>query len=526
MPVLHRSPDGARTRAGERVALGAIVAGGLALRLWGIDYGLPHPTTRPDEEVMLARLFGFDTGDPNPRWFMYPTFYLYLLYGWVKLALVAGAALGAVPRALAEAARDHPVELYLVARAHSVVCGTLAIAAVFWLGRMLGGVRAGLVGALLLSVAFLHVRDSHFFKPEAAQGLFIVLLLLACVRLQRQGTLGAAALAGAACGLAFGVKYSLAPLVPLGVAAVLAGAAGAWRRLAVAGAAGLLAVVLTSPYMVLEYRNFLGWMAYTRFLVEYGGPGLGSGFGFHARRSFLLAHGLPFSLFALGALLWSLRVVPLLPVALFLIASALQLGVSSLAYTRYVTPLLPALCVLMGVSFVALVGRVPADRRRLLLGGLLLVVLLAHPLHASVRYDQITARPDTRLLARRWLEANVPAGTTVLALGAPWPFTFGDPVLDGYRVRRNPNLDPALGIAWVLTHEHPAITYSHPPDGFAALTPQLRLVATFNPFTGIEAPPSAVFETQDAFYVPIAGFDGVVRGGPLIRIYAVARPAA
>jgi len=33
-----------------------LVVAGL-LRFWGIDYGLPHPTTRPDEEMIVGRAF-------------------------------------------------------------------------------------------------------------------------------------------------------------------------------------------------------------------------------------------------------------------------------------------------------------------------------------------------------------------------------------------------------------------------------------------------------------------------------------
>ena len=510
--------------AREGVALAMILATGLWLRLWGLSYGLPHPMARPDEEVLVARLLGFDAGDPNPHWFMYPTFYLYLLYGWVKALVLAAHALGLAPAtALADLARRDPARLYLLARSLSVVLGTLAIAVGFFLARALWDARAGLLAALLLAVAFLHVRDSHFFKPDVAQALGTAATLLACVGLARRPTPAAAALAGTACGLTLGVKYNLALLLPLGIAALQGGRAGAWRRLLVGGAAAVVALVVTSPYIVLDYRTFLGWMAYTRLLLGYGGSGVGTGFRYHAEQSFLLAHGLPLSLLMLGAVAWGVRSASLLPITAFVLASVAELGVSALAYTRYVTPLVPVLCVLAGGALARLVARLPAAAPRAALSTLLLIVLLAQPLHNSVRFDQIAARPDTRLLARSWLEDHVPAGASILVLGSDWPFTFGDPVVDGYRVRRNPTLDPALGISYVLTHEHP-LPFSRLPESFESLRPRLRLEATFSPFADEEAPPGVVFETRDAFYVPLAGFDGVVRGGPIIRIYSVRGP--
>src|SRR5947207_15472446 len=63
---------------------------GLALRLWGIQHGLPHPASRPDEREVLDHTAQFATGDWNPRWFIYPPFYSTLLGFWAKPFLPAG----------------------------------------------------------------------------------------------------------------------------------------------------------------------------------------------------------------------------------------------------------------------------------------------------------------------------------------------------------------------------------------------------------------------------------------------------
>jgi hypothetical protein len=208
-------------------------------------------------------------------------------------------------------------------------------------------------------------------------------------------------------------------------------------------------------------------------------------------------------------------------VAAFVAVSLLQLGVASAAYTRYLTPFLPGLFALAGAAFVALVGRLPTGAVRGAVAAGLLLVLIARPLDSAVRFDQIAARRDTRLLAADWLAAHVPRGTPVLVLGSDWPYLFGEPPLAGYTVRRNPTLDPKLGIRYVVTHEHP-LPFSRLPAAFETLRPALRLEETFSPFRGPEVPADALFEVRDAFYVPLAGFRDVVRGGPLIRIYRVA----
>jgi 4-amino-4-deoxy-L-arabinose transferase-like glycosyltransferase len=503
-----------------------LLAAGLGLRLWGIDYGLPLIQARPDEEGLVPRFVTFDAGDPNPHWFMYPTLSLYLTFAWLKALLVGGHAVGAWrgPTDIATLNAADPRALYLLARLLSALLGTATIAATYLLGRLLADRRAGLVAALLVTVSFLHVRESHFFKPDAILSLFMTVALLGCVMLQQRATAAAAVLAGIACGLALAVKYTVTLAVPLAVAAFLGEAAG-WRvraaRLAVAGGAAAAAAFIGSPYVLLSWDEFVGWTWVARVWVQYGGEGLATAFRYHATHSFLAAQGLPLTLFCFGALVWALRRRTLLPVAAFLGVSLLQLGLASAALTRYVTPFLPGLFALAGAAFVALAERLPAGAVRRVVAAGLLLLLVARPLHSAVRFDQIASTRDTRLLAADWLAAHVPRGTPVLVLGSDWPYLFGEPPLAGYTVRRNPTLDPKLGIRYVLTHEHP-LPFSRLPAAFEALRPALRLEQTFSPFAGPEVPPDALFELRDAFYVPLAGFRDVVRGGPLIRVYRVA----
>ncbi len=50
-----------------------------ALRVWGLDYGLPHPLSRPDEERIVGRAQTiFATGNWHPGSFFYPSLLFYL----------------------------------------------------------------------------------------------------------------------------------------------------------------------------------------------------------------------------------------------------------------------------------------------------------------------------------------------------------------------------------------------------------------------------------------------------------------
>src|SRR4029450_12607542 len=59
-----------------------ICAGGLGLRVIGLQYGLPA-VYNPDEIAIMARALSFAKGSLNPHNFLYPTFYFYVLFVWV-----------------------------------------------------------------------------------------------------------------------------------------------------------------------------------------------------------------------------------------------------------------------------------------------------------------------------------------------------------------------------------------------------------------------------------------------------------
>lgn len=70
-------PD-ART-ASVRILLGAIVLLAAALRIWGIEYGLPHPLARPDEERITDRALRMLSDQTlGPGEFVYPSLQKYL----------------------------------------------------------------------------------------------------------------------------------------------------------------------------------------------------------------------------------------------------------------------------------------------------------------------------------------------------------------------------------------------------------------------------------------------------------------
>ena len=57
-------------------------------------------------------------------------------------------------------------------------------------------------------------------------------------------------------------------------------------------------------------------------------------------------------------------------------------------------------------------------------------------------------------------------------------------------------------------------------DGATALPSAITLAATFDPYAPRAQP---VYDPHDAFFVPVAGFEGVRRPGPRLTLYRVVR---
>jgi hypothetical protein len=223
--------------------------------------------------------------------------------------------------------------------------------------------------------------------------------------------MGRIELAGVAIGLATSAKYPgillLAPLV--------AAAWGRWGRLAAGGGLAVVAFAVTSPYVLLNLGRTAddawrvqqsardGWLGFEH---DHAAPiafvdRLWDGFG-------------PVLLVAAAGLVVALvrRTRADLVLAVFCVVYFADLLTVDAHFDRYVLPLVPALGVLAG----RIRSLAPVT-----------VLLLAVPLTWSVRDARELTKTDARVVAHRWIDANLPKGARV----AVDPST---PDLEGYRV--------------------------------------------------------------------------------------------
>src|SRR6266568_1303848 len=144
----HRSKTNAIDRwAGTRwgglgTALAAILAGAAAIRVVGIQYGLPFGNLlNPDEQSIVPRAWKLvHGGGGDPHWFDYPTLLMYV-------------------NAPFQAWQSHPS--YLTARIVALVVALASIVATWLLARRAYGGTAGAVAAAITTVCTIHVAYSR-----------------------------------------------------------------------------------------------------------------------------------------------------------------------------------------------------------------------------------------------------------------------------------------------------------------------------------------------------------------------------
>ena len=410
----------------------------LALRAWGLTWGLPSATHyfsyHPDESVVLGYsslpAMNVFAGRLLPHFYNYGSLQLYLVCFANTLAMLAGAV-DIVPK---DYAVWYPqwAKMYLVGRCLTVGMGVGTVLAVCRIGERLWGRRAGLLAALTLAVMPLHAQHSHFLTVDVPATFWAMLSLLWAVRLGMDDPkpLRAALWAGIFGGLAAATKYNLAlAVLPLVAACVLMRQP---KGLALGLPAFVLAFLVACPGVVLENAAFLRDLRFEAVHVQnVADPTFrdtGSGFVYHVARNLDAGLGLPLLLLTLVSVGYALyrrgRGDGLL--AAFALPYYVLISLAAVRYARYAIPLLPVLALWVG-RMAADWSRLPRPALRVAavaaLGGVLLLTLLN---------TLLLERPMTRLDPRdeALQEINRDSATATVGFAAqPW---FGSPPVSPY----------------------------------------------------------------------------------------------
>jgi hypothetical protein len=467
----------------QTIIFGAIVLLAAVLRLWAIGWGLPY-IDHPDEPAVAESALGMlRYHDWNPRFFDYPSFYLYALrivfdahwrYGLATGLYNSSAQIPHFTRPY-----EHPNANYLVApgfflwgRALTAIFGTITVALVYVVGRRWWSPSVGLVAALVLATLPFHIRHSQYITVDAATAMTTLIAVAMALRLLERGDLRSYALAGVGVGLATTTKYNAGAVI---LAVLIAHTLRCGRdmlrqswRMLWSGVWMLAIFVAISPYSALTYSHFTHgiMLQYNDYAGGHHGNLIGR-WPVWGYARFFATEGME-PLPALATLL-GLGVV---------VARRDRAGLTILAFVvpyllfflswpehffRNLLPLIPPLALLAGIG-ICTVGRSLAPRieahaggrqiqtafgspsaiGRLAVTALTLVVILL-PLINSLQLDQFNVQADPRVQAEHFIETSLPPGALVAA------------ELNPAQVSGDPNVIPVASLtdhdlAWYRAH--------------------------------------------------------------------------
>ncbi len=396
------------------ITVAALFLGALALRLVGINFGLPHMYYW-DEFFLVSPLKNLLAhGDLWPHFYGYPSGYIYLQFPGALVSYLIFLVRNGPAPAVATTLPDY----LIVGRAVTAAIGAAGVALVYLFAVRLWQDRvAGVIAALTLTLSPLNVADSRILSTDVPMATFaFAAVFLLCLYLVR-GDWKTLIAAGATAGAAAGLKYNAACFMAA-AAVVIAFHDRNWRRPLIFTGGAALAFFTLVPGAIFEHRTFFqDLLRQSNYYFGTGEPGARSvfpgGHYFGQLWSYGLTPGPLIAAVAGVALYIYRRRAGAITFLVLTVPYITFLALNKVTYARNLEPLLPYGAVFAGLAGARFLRNL---RRRFswpIAGGVILLVATAFLFRlviVTARETYLHVIPDDRTRAKEWFEAT-----------APWP---------------------------------------------------------------------------------------------------------
>ena len=395
-----------------------IVFVGFALRVWGINFGLPYQFHQ-DEPIVVNHALAYGTGDFNPRFFAIPPFASYILFMLYGLVFVLGWVIGAWQSTYDFAVsffRD-PSIFYLVGRFFiGVLPGTACIFLTYRLAKRFLTKNAALYAAAIMSFSFLNVINSHYIYTDMLLTFFILLAYERLFLLFHDPKTKNYCAAGLVIGLAVGAKYNGAILViPYFLSHYFSEKRSFFetifsKKLWLGFLCSFAGFVAVNPFFILDFKGFLS------SFMHQSGAFCYTGWTHHIVYSLFQGVSAPITVLGIAGIVlfvfsrdkWQ-KVIAAFPVTLYAV-----LIFKSQHFSRYVIFLVPFIAIGAGYILFDRVGNVVKRYRSGKVIAIFAAILLVPTTFKSLKADILFTSIDTRVIAADWIRENIPEGSKIV----------------------------------------------------------------------------------------------------------------
>jgi hypothetical protein len=537
----------------RHVPILAILAIAAVARFWAIDFCLPSTLCRPDEEAVASISTYFFTRNFNPHFFDWPSFFMYEVSVGLIPLFKLGNWLGWYrgEKHFVEMMRLDPAPVFLTARLLSAAAGVATVWFVYRIARRMRDETTGLIAALFLALAFLHARDSHFgvtditatflimvsffFTARSATAKAVALHVIEKSPLQKgapydpsdvrraplygvpKDLIWAAAFAGLATATKYNAVLILLPLLATVITSP--------KRIAMLLGVAFAAFFVASPFVILDYTNSMTALQQISDHLSAGhGVNLGRGWSVHLTTSLRYGLGIPLLATGIAGLVVAIYRRPRegVVLALFPIVYYLTIGAGYTVFARYILPVIPFLCIGAAIAVTEVARRWLKPSPSIAfqtIAWVVALIIVAPSAWSIFQFDRLLARTDSRVMVEDWVKQHYPNGAVIGQMLRLSNHLYFIPEVLGQPSKYQPLLvDEVPGEPDVLVV--PSSLYDRgyrPPQPVEAL--MLRYtkaywVDTFDPKAG-----DVIFDRQDEFYLPLAGFEWINRPGPSFVVY-------
>lgn len=392
-----------------------------ALRIWGLDYGLPE-ILHADEPIVVNKALSYGMGDLNPHWFLLPPLTSYVLFFIYGIYFFVGKLIGIVHSV--EEFRmlflTDPTSFYLIGRFFlGVVPSVLSVWILYKISKEASGSNnVGLGASFFLAVNFLFVRDSHYIYADIPRIFMMLASLYYIIKILKDSRLKNYVFAGMFLGIAIAFKYNSVLLaVPFAVSHFVSSERKGivspddkkllYSFLVVCGV-----YILLNPFSIIDFKTFIGG-----FLHQSSTMG-SQGWLHHLFYSLLNGFSIPLLTCSFLGIIVALteRKKFFLVLFSYIIAEYMILVFFSQPHARYVLPLIPVLCYFAAYFLHKVSRAVPHVTTRKFWYAVICFIISISTFAKTCYSNYIFTMGDTRLDAQAWIDVNISKGAKI-ALG-------------------------------------------------------------------------------------------------------------